>query len=171
MTLHAVTSAARGDLYLLIVDVTVCKVNLVILHGVVSPEGWRGSASACRASPASPLNTLPYTLHPSPYTLHPTPYTLHPTPYTLRPTVEYEEFVGAPNGGIQRVPAILCTGGLDLIRKEAWPLYRTISGVRLCWELKEPTDEESLGPKCGVLRDEICTASGPQDICVRRIDV
>ena len=31
-------SAARGDLYLLIVDVTVCKVTPVILHGVVSPE-------------------------------------------------------------------------------------------------------------------------------------
>jgi len=34
--------------------------------------------------------------------------------------------------------AILCTGGLDVIRKEAWPFYRTISGVRLCWELEEP---------------------------------
>ena len=22
--------------------------------------------------------------------------------------------------------------------KEAWPFYRTISGVRLCWELEEP---------------------------------
>ena len=31
-------SAARGDLYLLIVDVTVCKVTPVILHGVESPE-------------------------------------------------------------------------------------------------------------------------------------
>jgi len=38
--------------------------------------------------------------------------------------------------------AILCTGGLDVIRKEAWPLYRTISGVSLCWELEEPK-----GPK------------------------
>jgi len=26
--------------------------------------------------------------------------------------------------------AILCTGGLDVIRKEAWSFYRTISGVR-----------------------------------------
>jgi len=26
-----------------------------------------------------------------------------------------------------RFPAILCTGGLDVIRKEAWPFYRTIS--------------------------------------------
>ena len=30
------------------------------------------------------------------------------------------------------------TGGLDVIRKEAWPFCRTISGVRLCWELEEP---------------------------------
>ena len=29
-------------------------------------------------------------------------------------------------------------GGLDVIRKEAWPFYRTISGVRLCWELEKP---------------------------------
>ena len=34
--------------------------------------------------------------------------------------------------------AILYTGGLDVIRKEAWPFYRTSSGVRLCWELEEP---------------------------------
>ena len=38
--------------------------------------------------------------------------------------------------------AILCTGGADVIRKEAWSFYRTISGVRLCWELEEPK-----GPK------------------------
>ena len=30
------------------------------------------------------------------------------------------------------------TGGPDVIRKEAWPFYRTIPGVRLCWELEEP---------------------------------
>ena len=29
-----------------------------------------------------------------------------------------------------------------MIRKEAWPFYRTISGVRLCWELEVPK-----GPK------------------------
>ena len=34
--------------------------------------------------------------------------------------------------------AILCIGGLDVIRKEAWPFYRTISGVRLYWVLEEP---------------------------------
>ena len=34
-------------------------------------------------------------------------------------------------------------GGLAyVIRKEAWPFYTTISGVRLCWELEEPQ-----GPK------------------------
>jgi len=36
----------------------------------------------------------------------------------------------------------LYRGGLDVIRKEAWPFYRTTSGVRLCWELEEPK-----GPK------------------------
>ena len=40
--------------------------------------------------------------------------------------------------------AVLCTGGPDVIRKEAWPFYRTISDVRLCWELEEPK-----GPKGG----------------------
>ena len=38
--------------------------------------------------------------------------------------------------------AILCTGGPDAIRKEAWSYYRTSSGVRLCWGLAE-----SRGPK------------------------
>ena len=26
-------------------------------------------------------------------------------------------------------------GGPNVIRKEAWPFYKTISGLRLCWEL------------------------------------
>ena len=30
------------------------------------------------------------------------------------------------------------TGRPDVIPKEAWPCYRTVSGVRLCWELEEP---------------------------------
>ena len=34
-------------------------------------------------------------------------------------------------------------GGADVIRKEAWPFYRTISGVRLCWELEEPKGPEA----------------------------
>jgi hypothetical protein len=33
-------------------------------------------------------------------------------------------------------------GGLDVIRKEAWPFYRTSPGVRLCWELEEPKGPE-----------------------------
>ena len=41
-----------------------------------------------------------------------------------------------------KVAAILCAGGPDVIRKEAWSFYRTISGVRLCWQL-----EEREGPK------------------------
>ena len=31
---------------------------------------------------------------------------------------------------------------IDMIRKEAWPFYRTSSGVCLCWDLEEPE-----GPK------------------------
>ena len=54
--------------------------------------------------------------------------------------------------------AILCTGGADVIRKEAWPFYTTISGVRLCWGLEEPkgpkgsslqTNERSSLPRSG----------------------
>ena len=30
------------------------------------------------------------------------------------------------------------------MRKEAWPFYRTSSGVRLCWELEEPKGPEGL---------------------------
>ena len=38
--------------------------------------------------------------------------------------------------------AILCTGGIDVIQKEAWSFYRISFGVRLCWEF-----EELKGPK------------------------
>jgi len=38
-----------------------------------------------------------------------------------------------------------CTGGADVIRKEAWQSCRISSGVRLCWKLEEPK-----GPKGGV---------------------
>ena len=34
--------------------------------------------------------------------------------------------------------AILCTVGLDVIGKEAWPFYRTSFGVRQCGGLEEP---------------------------------
>jgi len=32
-----------------------------------------------------------------------------------------------------------------VIRKEAWPFYRTISGVRLCWELEKPKGPKGRG--------------------------
>ena len=49
--------------------------------------------------------------------------------------------------------AILCTEGLDLIRKEAWSFYTKISGVCLSWELEEPKGPKGppptiLGPSC-----------------------
>ena len=31
-------------------------------------------------------------------------------------------------------------------RKEAWSFYRTISGVRLCWELEEPKGPKGPNP-------------------------
>ena len=37
--------------------------------------------------------------------------------------------------------------GADVIQKEAWPFYKTISGVRLCCELEEPR-----GPKCQLMK-------------------
>ena len=36
-------------------------------------------------------------------------------------------------------------GGLDVIRKEAWPFYRTISDVRLYWVLEEPKGPREVG--------------------------
>ena len=47
------------------------------------------------------------------------------------------------------------TRGPDVIRKEAWPFCRTISGVRPCWELEEPEGplEEPEGPKGDTLAD------------------
>ena len=35
-------------------------------------------------------------------------------------------------------------GGLDVIRKKAWPSYRTSSGALLCWELEEPKGPKGL---------------------------
>ena len=40
----------------------------------------------------------------------------------------------------------------DVIRKEAWPFYTTISGVRLCWELEEPKGPKAAGLGWGHLR-------------------
>jgi hypothetical protein len=36
---------------------------------------------------------------------------------------------------------------IDVIRKEAWCFYRTISGVHLCWELEEPKGPNGPGPE------------------------
>jgi hypothetical protein len=62
---------------------------------------------------------------------------------------------------LEPAAAILCTGGPDVIRKEAWSFYRTISGVRLCLELEEPK-----GPKISLqsflregLVDGLCWAN------------
>jgi hypothetical protein len=35
-----------------------------------------------------------------------------------------------------------------VIRKEAWPFYRTTSGVRLCWELEEPEVPKGPSVQC-----------------------
>ena len=48
----------------------------------------------------------------------------------------------APTSAESAQGTLLCTGGLDVIRKEAWRFYRTSSGVRPCWELEQPK-----GPK------------------------
>jgi len=63
--------------------------------------------------------------------------TLPPLPLSLKPLETLKLFVVGAGSA-----AILCTGGPDANRKEAWPFYRTISDVRLCWELEEPN-----GPK------------------------
>ena len=46
-------------------------------------------------------------------------------------------------------PSPICIWGLDVIRKEAWSFYRTISGVRLCWELEEPKGPKGHGGRPG----------------------
>ena len=73
-------SAARGDLYLLTVDLPVCKVSPVILHGVVSREGIP-PGTLQYASTWSPMETL----DPKTSTLNPQPLTLNPQPSTLIP--------------------------------------------------------------------------------------
>ena len=56
---------------------------------------------------------------------------------------------GEPFAGFCRDP--LYRGGLDVVRKEVWPSYRSSSGVRLWWELKEPK-----GPKRAIVVDRHC---------------
>ena len=48
--------------------------------------------------------------------------------------------------------AILCTGGADVIRKEAWSFIRTSFGVRLCWELEEPEGSTEWAGRGGSLK-------------------
>jgi len=58
--------------------------------------------------------------------------------------------------------AILCTRGPDVIRKEAWPFYRTISRVHLCWELEEPKGPEgSPSPQPRTWGGGLARASAP----------
>ena len=62
---------------------------------------------------------------------------------------------------------VLCTEGLDVIRKEAWSFYRSISGVRLCWELEEPGTRggleagSSVRPEAHLERDWYLVAEQP----------
>ena len=119
----------------------------------------------CTPHPAPcTLHPAPCTLHPAPYTLHPTPSTLQGYPRQVNkvalkaalciPPALIYHCVCCSRLSLSLSPSIprslpsssptnpptpcLCTGGLDVIQKEAWPFYRTISGVRLCWELEEP---------------------------------
>ena len=48
-----------------------------------------------------------------------------------------------------------------MIRKEAWPFYRTSSGVRLCWELEEPKGPKKEGAEAGDLPRNRLTCTGP----------
>ena len=48
-----------------------------------------------------------------------------------------------------------CTGGLDVIRNEAWPFYRTSSGVRLCWVSKNLKDLKNALREITVMCDHI----------------
>ena len=59
---------------------------------------------------------------------------------------------------------ILCTGGAGVIRKEAWPFYGTISGVRLSWELEEPK-----GPKWAPLQREAFINRAPRGVIHRAL--
>ena len=45
--------------------------------------------------------------------------------------------------------AILCRGGVDVIWKESWPFYWTISTVRLHWMLEEPKGPKDPTPFVG----------------------
>jgi len=51
-------------------------------------------------------------------------------------------------GAIHRRLEPLCR---DVIRKEAWPFYRTIPGVRLCWKLEEPKGPKGAIVSCPIV--------------------
>jgi len=42
----------------------------------------------------------------------------------------------------------LSTGGPDVIPKDAWPFYRTVPGVRLCWELEQIERRKKVRHPC-----------------------
>ena len=52
-----------------------------------------------------------------------------------------------------------------MIRKKAWPFYRAISGVRLCWELEEPK-----GPEGASRPTECFGVSHKQVECSKTLD-
>ena len=66
------------------------------------------------------------------------------TKHRLETKVPKQSTVASQEEGVGVAAAILCTGGADVIRKEAWPFYRTICGVSLCWELEEPKGPKGL---------------------------
>ena len=49
-----------------------------------------------------------------------------------------------------------------MIRKEAWPFYSTIFGVRLCWELEEPK---------GLKREAVGADSTPPTCAFRMVHI
>jgi hypothetical protein len=56
-----------------------------------------------------------------------------------------------------------------VIRKEAWPFYRTISGVRLYWELEEP--KEPKGSAAGKGAMDSCSHCGKKRATLKRCTV
>jgi len=56
-----------------------------------------------------------------------------------------------------------------VVRKEAWPFYRTISGVCLCWELEEPTGSKGAKAPDVVPRRALATL-GLHSLCRDEVD-
>ena len=57
--------------------------------------------------------------------------------HSLSPSTQQAQ-ASALGSHSSRLPRSSVQGGFDVIRNDAWPFYRTISGVCLCWELEEP---------------------------------